>query len=873
MTLSCNPSTLNTGAASSCTVQLPAAAPSGGTSVVLTSTSPAVTVPATVLVAAGSLTATFSATAASVSSSTAASVVASYSGNMAVASLTVLPPPVPSSLICSPASLLGGASSSCTITMTGAAPTGGLSVALSSSIAAAKTPASVTVPAGAASTTFSVTTSPVTTGQSAVITASSGGTSQTATLTLTASAAAPLSGLLCTMPSVSGTPMMANSTSAACTVTTSSASAVAQTFNLSSSSAALTVPASVVIPAGAISASFTATSGTLSALTQTATITASASGVTKSFSLTLSVLVSSLVCTPSAIRGTSATSCTITLSEKAPAAATVAVSSSTGLAVPASVTVPSGSASATFTGTIAGDPLDTVVTVSAALSGIAGSATVTVGPVPVKSLSCTPATLTAGQNSACMLTLVAPAPSTGQPVTITTSSAKLSAPSSATVPAAATSYAFTVTALTGYAGPVQVTVKAGGGTATATISGAKVRMISGTPQMACSPLSVEPGGIVTCGIHLPAEASSGATISLRSSHPSLKVPAAVESRPNQNSVTFQAVVDAAAPSGAMSIAASLGGAEAQDQILIQRSRHPVLSVLLKQRALVGSKLSFQVAASSNSGVAPLLRAGSLPSGASFDPSTGQFEWAPSQPGRSRVTFTAIDEAGLSTSADVAIQAGSGAPEIESVQNAASASTDSVCTSGSLASISGEWLDLAGIRVRANGQYLPVVSASPTELTFACPAVAAGAEVSVTVETAAGSSAPAKFTVRDSAPGIFTVDGSGRGQATATILNASRLAMPRNYLYPSQPAQPGDPLSIHMTGLPANLDAACVMVNIAGVRMPADFVRPLAGAPGVYEIGVTIPRSAPLGDSVPVTVELLSGGNVVASQSATIAIEE
>ena len=77
----------------------------------------------------------------------------------------------------------------------------------------------------------------------------------------------------------------------------------------------------------------------------------------------------------------------------------------------------------------------------------------------------------------------------------------------------------------------------------------------------------------------------------------------------------------------------------------------------------------------------------------------------------------------------------------------------------------------------------------------------------------------------------------------------------------------------MTGLPANLDTACVMVNIAGVRIPADFVRPLAEAPGVYEIGVSIPRSAPLGDSVPVTVELLSGANVSASQTATIAIEE
>jgi hypothetical protein len=108
-----------------------------------------------------------------------------------------------------------------------------------------------------------------------------------------------------------------------------------------------------------------------------------------------------------------------------------------------------------------------------------------------------------------------------------------------------------VTALAGYSGPVQLTVKIADSSASATISDAKIRNISGTrgssgtPHLACLPRSVEPGAVVTCGIHLPAAAASSESvqISLRSSHPSLKMPAVVESRWNQISLTFQAVVD------------------------------------------------------------------------------------------------------------------------------------------------------------------------------------------------------------------------------------------------------------------------------------------------------------------------------------------
>jgi uncharacterized protein (TIGR03437 family) len=763
------------------------------------------------------------------------------------------------------------------------------------------------MPSGAKTANITVTTSPVASGQSAVIAASANGASQSDTLTLTSSG--QLSGIQCALPTASWIQIMGSAANAACTVTLVNAPVSAETIALTTNSSGLTLPASVSVAAGATSAKFTAKSGSLPALTiQHVTITASLNGDSETTMFTIAVLVSSLTCSRTAIMNPASTSttCTIKLSQPAPVAAAVAVSdSSTNLTVPASVNVPAGASSAAFTATI-GNPPYTVVTVSAALAGIEQSATVTVGPVPVKSLTCTPSALKAGKTSACTIALVGPAPAGGEPVTISASSGKLAVPSSATVAAGAVSVKFAVTALAGYSGPVQVTAKAGGVGASATISDAKLQTSnfgespktpagktstaaagdspSSAPRLACAPHSVEPGGTVTCEVRFDASASGkGAEFSVSSSHRAVRVPATVSARANQTSLSFQAAVDASAPAQTVSITAALGSSTAEDRIVVLRGLRPVLIAPGKQRALVGSRLSFQISASSNSGVAPRLQAASLPQGASFDPSTGAFEWTPALSGKWTVVFSAADEAGRSASAQVAIQTGSGAPEIESLENAASGSTDSVCSSGSLASVRGEWLsdspgnqapagvlDLAGTSVLVNGQSVPVVFASPTQIVFVCPSAPVGAELAVSVATANGASTPAMAIMRTSTPGIFTVDGTGRGNAAATILNGSRLAMPRNHRFPSQPAQAGDMLSIPMTGLPANAGSGSLIVKIGGVPVPADFVRPVPGAAGVSEIGVTIPRSAALGDSIPVSVELPVGG---VSQAAQIAIEQ
>ncbi len=91
-----------------------------------------------------------------------------------------------SALSVSPASVTGGASSQGTITLTGAAPAGGLAVSLSSSSSAVTVPATVAVAQGATSATFAIATTAVTASTAATVTAAAGGVTRTATLTVTA---------------------------------------------------------------------------------------------------------------------------------------------------------------------------------------------------------------------------------------------------------------------------------------------------------------------------------------------------------------------------------------------------------------------------------------------------------------------------------------------------------------------------------------------------------------------------------------------------------------------------------------------------------------------------------------------------------------
>ena len=187
-TVTVNPSSVVGGSAAQGTVTLTAAAPSGGASVTLSSSSGVAMVPATVTVAAGSTSATFPVTTSTVTTSTPVTLTGAYAGVTRTASMTVTTAPATASLsnvTVSPSSVVGGSAAQGTVTLTAAAPSGGASVTLSSSSGVAMVPATVTVAAGSTSATFPVTTSTVTTSTPVTLTGAYAGVTRTASMTVT----------------------------------------------------------------------------------------------------------------------------------------------------------------------------------------------------------------------------------------------------------------------------------------------------------------------------------------------------------------------------------------------------------------------------------------------------------------------------------------------------------------------------------------------------------------------------------------------------------------------------------------------------------------------------------------------------------------
>lgn len=138
--------------------------------------------------ASASLTVQFSPTAAGAVTGSIAIASNSSSGSTATVALsgTGTSSAIPSltGLTCNSGSMSVAGTDACTVTLSAAAPSGGVTVNLASNNAAAKIPASVTVPANAASAGFSATVAAVTSAQSATLTATANSVSKTFVLTL-----------------------------------------------------------------------------------------------------------------------------------------------------------------------------------------------------------------------------------------------------------------------------------------------------------------------------------------------------------------------------------------------------------------------------------------------------------------------------------------------------------------------------------------------------------------------------------------------------------------------------------------------------------------------------------------------------------------
>lgn len=140
---------------------------------------------------------------------------------------------------------------------------------------------------------------------------------------------------------------------------------------LASSNSAVTVPNSVMIPGGATTASFAATVAAVSSA-QTATITATTANNSETFVLHLGAsglpMLTGLTCANSSMTGAGTDSCTVALNVATSAGFQVNLASNdSAVTVPATVTVPAGATSASFSATVAavGSAQTAVLTASA----------------------------------------------------------------------------------------------------------------------------------------------------------------------------------------------------------------------------------------------------------------------------------------------------------------------------------------------------------------------------------------------------------------------------------------------------------------------------------------------------------------------------
>ena len=178
--------------------------------------------------------------------------------------------------------------------------------------------------------------------------------------------------------------------------------------------------------------------------------------------------------------------------------------------------------------------------------------------------------------------------------------------------------------------------------------------------------------------------------------------------------------------------------------------------------------------------------------------------------------------------------------------------------------SGGQLDpqLGGASVSVNGIPAPILYVSYSQVGAIVPEqVSAGsAQVSLTWQ---GQSSPTlSLTVAASAPALFTLDGTGRGQVVAVNQDGSVNGE-------ISPAPAGSVVSLFMTGAGRISSGLSTAVTLGSDALTAESVAPAAGwAEGLVQINVRIPAGMTPGNSIPVAVAV---GGVQSPSGPTLAI--
>jgi uncharacterized protein (TIGR03437 family) len=217
------------------------------------------------------------------------------------------------------------------------------------------------------------------------------------------------------------------------------------------------------------------------------------------------------------------------------------------------------------------------------------------------------------------------------------------------------------------------------------------------------------------------------------------------------------------------------------------------------------------------------------------------------------------------------------PSLMSVNNAASNLNDGYIAAGEVVVLYGSDLgpgelvsaqsdssgfyptQLAGASIQFNGIPAAMIYTSAKQAAAVVPFEITGANAQITVTYEGQTSSPILVPLAASAPGLFTLDPTGKGQALALNQNGSINA-------PSAPAPIGSVISLFATGA----GQSPVAVTIGGTTV--DRLQYVGGAPGktagLLQIDVPIPAAVTPGNAVPVVVRM---GGAPSQPGVTIAV--
>lgn len=284
--------------------------------------------------------------------------------------------------------------------------------------------------------------------------------------------------------------------------------------------------------------------------------------------------LSAVSLSPTSVTGGTSSTGTVTLSANAPTGGKVVTLSSGNTAaatVPSSVTVAAGTKTKTFTVTTVPQAADASAVVSAAMSGVTKTATLTVKAPAMSAASVSPTSVTGGVGATLTVTLTGNAPAAGTTVTLTSgNTAAATLPASVVVSAGTkTKTAAVATSAVDANASVALTAAAGGVSKSATLTVARPVLAS----LALSPTTIPGGGTASGTVTLSGPAGpSGATVALSSSDAAAAtVPATVPVAAGQSSGVFSVSGGVVASDRTARISATWASQTRQADLVVTRS--------------------------------------------------------------------------------------------------------------------------------------------------------------------------------------------------------------------------------------------------------------------------------------------------------------